>query len=138
MSTTELLKKISEQLSSQNKRFDDIEKKIDSIEAKLILHDDRFSNIETKLDLHDDRFSIIETKLEQFDDIEENIQKEIRQLNSRIHGVEMNRDTDRKIEQLSEVFFQKPKGGIQISPGGSRIHSAICGDEEIRDQPSFS
>ena len=140
MSTNKFLDEI---LNSLNKRFNEMEENLDKrfnemeikmetkIETKLKL----FDNIEENLDK---RFNEIEDKLEdKLEDIEENLTKEIKRLKSQIHGIKMDYKTDREISRLSKLYSQNSDNSIHISPGGNQEYSALCRDEETRDQPSF-
>ena len=50
------------------RKFEEIDRRFDRVEAKLEVHDRRFDTVEAKLEVHDRRFDTVEAKLAEHDE----------------------------------------------------------------------
>jgi hypothetical protein len=94
--------KLYEKSLEHDKRFEEINRRFEAIEGKLLEHDKRFEAIEKKLLEHDKRFESIEKKLLEHDKRLEAIERKLLEHDKRFEAIEKKLlEHDKKFEELS-------------------------------------
>ena len=86
-------------------RFDALESRIDSIEAKVAAHDLRFDAIDKRLDEHDKRFDAIDKRLDEHDKRFDAIDKRLDEHDKRFDAIDKRLDEhDKRFDEHDKRF----------------------------------